>query len=125
MLRSASARRRGAPCALVPRCPGDVVLFTVVQPTARQCANTGPSVAGGRPAGTSHVRGRTSQARFLAALEAGELLVGLQGDPSMTLESYLEARSALARMLDPRATGAFAVLAFGRDLAPDAIRGFG
>jgi SAM-dependent MidA family methyltransferase len=69
--------------------------------------------------------GRTSQARFLAALETGELLVGLQGDPATTLESYLEARSALVRMLDPRATGAFTVLAFGRDLAPDAIRGFG
>ena len=72
-----------------------------------------------------HAIGRTTQARFLAALETGELLVGLQGDPSTTLESYLDARSALARMLDPRATGAFAVLAFGRDLAPDTIRGFG
>jgi SAM-dependent MidA family methyltransferase len=69
--------------------------------------------------------GRTSQARFLAALETGELLVGLQSDPATTLESYLEARSALVRMLDPRATGAFAVLGFGRDLAPDAVRGFG
>ena len=69
--------------------------------------------------------GRTSQARFLAALETGELLVGLQADPSTTLESYLGARSALARMLDPRATGAFTVLAFGRGLAPDTIRGFG
>jgi SAM-dependent MidA family methyltransferase len=69
--------------------------------------------------------GRTSQARFLAALETGELLVGLQTDPSTTLESYLEARSSLARMVDPRATGAFAVLAFGRGLAPEAIRGFG
>jgi hypothetical protein len=28
----------------------------------------------------------------------------------------MEARSALMRMLDPRATGAFAVLAFGRGL---------
>jgi hypothetical protein len=28
-------------------------------------------------------------------------------------------------MLDPRATGAFAVLAFGRGVAPEAIRGFG
>lgn len=69
--------------------------------------------------------GRTSQARFLAALETGELLVGLQTDPATTLESYLEARSALVRMLDPRATGAFAVLAFGRGVAPEAIRGFG
>jgi SAM-dependent MidA family methyltransferase len=69
--------------------------------------------------------GRTTQAQLLAALETGEFLVGLQGDPSTTLESYLEARSALARMLDPRATGRFAVLAFGRGLAPAAIRGFG
>ena len=69
--------------------------------------------------------GRTSQARFLAALETGELLVGKQADPSTTLESYLGARSALARMLDPRATGAFTVLAFGRQIASDAIRGFG
>ena len=69
--------------------------------------------------------GRTSQARFLAALGTGELLVGLQSDPATTLESYLEARSALVRMLDPRATGAFAVLAFGRGLAPGALRGFG
>lgn len=68
--------------------------------------------------------GRTSQARFLAALETGELLVGLQTDPSMTLESYLEARSALVRMLDPRATGAFAVLAFGRGLLKERVRGF-
>lgn len=68
--------------------------------------------------------GRTTQARFLAALEAGELLVGLQGDPATDLGGYLEARSALVRMLDPRATGAFRVLAFGRDLAIGAVRGF-
>jgi SAM-dependent MidA family methyltransferase len=69
--------------------------------------------------------GQTTQGLFLAALETGELLVGLQSDPATTLESYLEARSALARMLDPRATGAFAVLAFGRGLESSAIRGFG
>jgi SAM-dependent MidA family methyltransferase len=68
--------------------------------------------------------GRTTQAQFLAALEAGELLVGLQTDPTTTLESYLGARSALARMLDPRATGRFAVLAFDRgQLQRDLIRG--
>ena len=60
--------------------------------------------------------GQTTQARFLDGLGAGELLVALQTDPSTTLESYLEARSALLRMLDPRATGAFTVLAFGRGL---------
>ena len=68
--------------------------------------------------------GQTTQARFLDALGTGELLVGLQTDPSIDLGRYLEARSALVRMLDPRATGVFAVLAFGRDLVTDRIRGF-
>jgi SAM-dependent MidA family methyltransferase len=68
--------------------------------------------------------GRTTQAQFLADLGAGELLVALQTDPDSTLQSYMEARSALMRMLDPRATGGFAVLTFGRGLptraaAPD------
>jgi SAM-dependent MidA family methyltransferase len=60
--------------------------------------------------------GRTTQARFLAALGAGELLVGLQGEPTTDLAGYLEAKSALVRMLDPRVTGGFTVLAFGRGL---------
>jgi len=59
---------------------------------------------------------RTTQAQFLADLGAGDLLVALQTDPGSDLASYMEARSALMRMLDPRATGAFAVLAFGRGL---------
>jgi SAM-dependent MidA family methyltransferase len=69
--------------------------------------------------------GWTTQATFLANLGLGELLVGLQEEPATTLEDYLAARSAVARMLDPRATGAFAVLAFGRGLAAQpALRGF-
>jgi SAM-dependent MidA family methyltransferase len=60
--------------------------------------------------------GKARQADFLEALGLGELLVGLQSDPATTLESYLAARSAVVRMLDPGATGAFAVLAFGRGL---------
>jgi len=68
--------------------------------------------------------GRTSQARFLAALEAGELLVGLQTDPEIDLGRYLEARAALVRMVDPRVTGGFTVVAFGRGLDAGAIRGF-
>lgn len=69
--------------------------------------------------------GRARQADFLAALGAGELLVALQSEPSTTLESYFEARSALVRMLDPRATGAFAVLGFGRGLGIGPhLRGF-
>ena len=70
--------------------------------------------------------GRTTQAQFLDALGTGELLVALQTEPASTLESYLDARSALMRMLDPRATGAFAVLAFGRGLpAESRLRGLG
>jgi SAM-dependent MidA family methyltransferase len=60
--------------------------------------------------------GKARQAEFLEALGLGELLVGLQSDPAMNLESYLAARSAVVRMLDPRATGAFAALTFGRGL---------
>jgi SAM-dependent MidA family methyltransferase len=70
--------------------------------------------------------GRTMQAQFLADLGTGELLVALQTDPASTLESYIGARSALMRMLDPRATGAFTVLAFGRGLpAESRLRGLG
>ncbi|TAK02120.1 MAG: SAM-dependent methyltransferase [Chloroflexota bacterium] len=78
--------------------------------------------------------GTTTQAAFLAGLGAGEDLVALQADPATTLEAYLEARSALFRMLDPAATGRFAVMVFGRNLPaepplaglayqlPDAVR---
>lgn len=69
--------------------------------------------------------GRTTQAAFLASLGLGELLVGLQADPATTLQGYLDARSAVARLLDPRATGAFQVLGFGRGMAVDPpLRGF-
>ena len=69
--------------------------------------------------------GSATQAEFLAALGLGELLVMLQSEPGATLESYLEARSAVVRMLDPRATGGFAVRAFGRGLdGREPIRGF-
>lgn len=70
--------------------------------------------------------GRATQGPFLADLGAGELLVGLQSAPETTLASYVAARSALMRMLDPRATGAFAVLAFGRGVPPETpLPGFG
>ena len=69
--------------------------------------------------------GRTRQAELLAGLGIGDLLVGLQSNLGTTLEAYLEAKSAVVRMLDPRATGAFAVMAFGRDLPGDPpLRGF-
>jgi SAM-dependent MidA family methyltransferase len=62
---------------------------------------------------------RTTQAELLAGLGIGELLVDLQTLPDTTLESYLAAKSAVVRMLDPRATGRFAVLAFGRGIPPE------
>ncbi|HKB27555.1 MAG TPA: class I SAM-dependent methyltransferase, partial [Candidatus Limnocylindrales bacterium] len=68
--------------------------------------------------------GRTTQAELLAGLGIGDLLVGLQSDSASTLESYLEARSAVMRMLDPRATGGFAALLYGRKLpAKPSLRG--
>jgi SAM-dependent MidA family methyltransferase len=57
---------------------------------------------------------KATQAGYLADLGLGELLVGLQSDPGTTVESYLAARSAVMRLLDPRATGGFAVREFGR-----------
>jgi SAM-dependent MidA family methyltransferase len=60
-----------------------------------------------------HPLGRTTQGQFLAGLGLGELLHALQSDPATTLERYLAARSAVVRMLDPRATG-FAVMEFER-----------
>jgi SAM-dependent MidA family methyltransferase len=68
--------------------------------------------------------GVTTQAEFLVGLGVGEFLTEVQSDPSTTLDSYLELRSALARLLDPAATGAFRVMAFGRGMPPNAeLRG--
>jgi SAM-dependent MidA family methyltransferase len=63
--------------------------------------------------------GVTTQAEFLASLGAGDLLVALQSGPDATIAAYLEARSALARMLDPAAMGRFAVLCYGRGIAAE------
>jgi SAM-dependent MidA family methyltransferase len=74
-------------------------------------------------AGLTHL-GTTSQAEFLAGLGAGDLLVELQGDAATTVPSYLEARSAVARMLDPAVAGRFAVVALGREVpAEPPLRG--
>lgn len=72
------------------------------------------SAAGLTPLGT------TTQAEFLSRLGAGELLVAEQTRPGATLQSYLEARSAVVRMIDPAAMGRFRILAFGRGLTGDA-----
>jgi SAM-dependent MidA family methyltransferase len=69
--------------------------------------------------------GVTTQAEFLVALDVQGLLQEAQADPTMTLERYVALRSGLMRLLDPRATGRFRVMAFGRGLATDPpLRGF-
>ncbi len=67
--------------------------------------------------GLDHL-GTTTQAEFLAGLGTGDLLVRLQTEPGADLAGYLAARSAVFRLLDPLATGRFAVMLFGRGL-PD------
>jgi SAM-dependent MidA family methyltransferase len=68
--------------------------------------------------------GTTTQSAFLEQLGAGEILVTYQSGPAASLQAYLEARSALARMIDPAAMGRFSVMAFGRGLSPAArLRG--
>lgn len=69
-------------------------------------------------AGLDHL-GTTTQAAFLSGLGIGELLIALQTAPGTTLARYLEARSAVMRMLDPAAMGRFQVMIFGRGMAPD------
>lgn len=72
--------------------------------------------------------GSSTQSDFLDRLGAGELLVAEQTRAGATLQGYLEARSALVRMIDPAAMGRFRVLAFGRGvgLAQDVtLPGFG
>ena len=69
--------------------------------------------------------GVTTQAEFLAGLGIGNLLSAAQTAPHASLGSYLELRASVVRLLDPRLTGAFRVMAFGRGLPEDArLRGF-
>lgn len=69
--------------------------------------------------------GQTTQAAFTAALGMGELLSALGRNSSTDAQTYLLARSAVARLLDPRYLGGFRVLAWGRGLAADPpLRGF-
>ena len=66
-------------------------------------------------AGLDHLA-TTTQAEFLSRLGAGELLVAEQTRPGASLQTYLETRSALVRMIDPGAMGRFRVMVFGRGL---------
>ncbi|HEX9044294.1 MAG TPA: SAM-dependent methyltransferase, partial [Candidatus Limnocylindrales bacterium] len=73
-------------------------------------------------AGLTHL-GTTRQSDFLVGSGLGELLNAIQGDPATTLADYTAVRSAVIRMLDPVATGGFAVVAFGRDVPAGILPG--
>jgi SAM-dependent MidA family methyltransferase len=62
--------------------------------------------------------GATTLARLLAALGLGDLLSDLGRTPGVDPQAYLDARAAVARLLDPRHLGAFHVIAYGRDIPP-------
>ena len=70
-------------------------------------------------AGLDHL-GTTNQTDFLARLGIGDLLVAEQTRTGASIQSYLETRSAVVRMVDPGAMGRFHVMAFGRGLEPGA-----
>lgn len=57
--------------------------------------------------------GSTTQARFLAELGLGQLLSDLGQDPATAAPEYLEARSSVARLLDPRHLGGFRTMVWG------------
>ncbi len=63
--------------------------------------------------------GLTTQADFLAGAGLGDLLVEMQGDPDVTVESYYRAQSAVFRLIDPGGLGHFRVLGLARDAPVD------
>jgi SAM-dependent MidA family methyltransferase len=60
--------------------------------------------------------GLTTQAEFLTGAGIGELLVAAQQWEGMTVDEYVEIRSAVIRMIEPGAMGRFRVLILGRDV---------
>lgn len=69
--------------------------------------------------------GSTSQAEFLVGLGLGDLLSELGSAAGTDPTAYVEARAAVARLLDPRHLGGFRVLGFGRGMdAEPPLRGF-
>ena len=60
--------------------------------------------------------GQTSQAEFLMGLGLDELLESIRSDPGTTAETWLTTRSAVRRLLDPRATGGFRVALYARGI---------
>ena len=60
--------------------------------------------------------GLTSQAEFLVGAGAEELLERARADPATDFAAWTGLRSALGRLLDPRAMGAFKVIVLARDV---------
>jgi SAM-dependent MidA family methyltransferase len=60
--------------------------------------------------------GRTSQAEFLVGSGLDELLEAVRSDPGTTIDEWLAIRSAVRRLLDPRALGRFGVTILGRGI---------
>lgn len=69
-------------------------------------------------AGLDHL-GTTTQSAYLVGLGIEDRLRAIQTEPATTMEAYLALRSAIVRLLDPRAMGRFRVMAFGRALSED------
>jgi len=63
--------------------------------------------------------GMTTQAEFLVRSGMAEVLQALQADPTTDLQERLLLRSAVGRMLDPRATGGFRVLVAAKGVPAD------
>jgi SAM-dependent MidA family methyltransferase len=59
--------------------------------------------------------GLTTQAEFIIGAGAEELLERVRSDPRTDLAAWVELRSAVVRMLDPRAMGGFRVLMLARN----------
>ncbi len=65
--------------------------------------------------------GSTTQAEFLGRLGLGGLLADLGRHPETEPQTYLDARSAVGRLLDPRHLGAFRVVAWARPAADGTV----
>jgi SAM-dependent MidA family methyltransferase len=65
------------------------------------------------------VLGLTSQAEFLIGVGTEALVDAIRSDPDTTFEDRTALRSALGRLLDPRAMGGFRALCLGRGLAAE------
>ena len=101
---------------------------------AGQRAHADPFIAIGRQDLTAHVDltaleaqartagfdvlGEVSQAELLIGCGLEELLDRIRSNPATTMEGWLAARSAIARLLDPAALGGFRAVLLGRGLDP-------